>query len=287
LYFTEMGLGDRTNSRLARRDAAGNVQTLFSGSAVVALFLDDDELFFVERGTQSVFRMKYATLTPELFAKVPESFYIGDIQRVGETMWMTEFSSTGQATGILSQGRSGGALQDVVPAADRGFIFTYLQVAAGQIYVSTQGGTGGGLFKGSATSAPVVSVPGIVTNRLSADANFVYFGSESDGRILRQAHTATMSPEVIATGQSSPYAVTVDGGGIYWSNGPDCDPAGSSAGVGSVMGRAHAGVAPVSVASAERCPQAMTTDADFVYWIRENPNDAVGDDVIVRAKKLR
>jgi hypothetical protein len=53
------------------------------------------------------------------------------------------------------------------------------------------------------------------------------------------------------------------------------------------MGRAHAGVAPVSVASAERCPQAMTTDADFVYWIRENPNDAVGDDVIVRAKKLR
>jgi hypothetical protein len=53
------------------------------------------------------------------------------------------------------------------------------------------------------------------------------------------------------------------------------------------MARALAGGQPVTVASAELCPQAMITDADFVYWIRENTADGVGDDIIMRAKKLR
>lgn len=285
LYFTEMGLADGTQSRLARRGPSGMVETLFSGKTVVALFLDDDELFFVERGTHSVFRMKYATLKPELFATVPETVTVADVNRVGETVWMTEFTSGPLSTGIATQARNGGTFQDSVPVTARTFIFTYMQVAAGQVYIATQG-TGAGLFKGSATGVITLSVPNIATNRLTADANFVYFGSQDDGRVLRQAHSATMSPEVVADGQEGPYAVAVDSGGIYWTNGPDCSPE-ITVPSGSVRARALAGGAPVTVAAGERCPQAIITDADFVYWIRENPADGVGDDTIMRAKKLR
>lgn len=125
----------------------------------------------------------------------------------------------------------------------------------------------------------------MVTSRLGTDANFVYFGAQSDGRILRQAHSATMSPELVADGQNRPFAVIADAGGIYWSNGPDCEP--NVAPTGSVVARALAGGAPVTVAAGERCPQAIVTDAEYVYWIRENPADGVGDDAILRAKKLR
>lgn len=283
LYFTEMGLADGSMSRLARRNAAGNVETLFAGNMVAALFLDDEELFFVERGTDSVFRMKYATPSPQLFATTPAALTVGDIARVGETMWLTEFATDGMTTGIATQGRSSGPLVESLPAQARGFIFTYMAVApSGQVYISTQGG---GLFKGSTSGALAVTVPAIATNRLGTDANFVYFGSLSDGRILRQAHSTTMSPELVADGQSVPFAVTADAGGIYWSNGPDCMP--DVPATGSVVARALSGGAPVTVAVGERCPQAITTDAEYVYWIRENPADGVGDDAIVRAKKLR
>jgi hypothetical protein len=285
LYFTEMGLDDGSNSRLARRDAAGNVQTLFSGNAVVALFLDEDELFFVERGTHSVFRMKYQTLTPELFATTPDTLTVGDVGRLGENIWLSEFGSDSKTTGVVIKPRAGGAFQDVLPAQQRGFIFTYMTIAAGQVYLSTQGANSG-LFKGSATSAPALSVAGLTPERTAADANFVYFGSDGDGRVLRQAHSASMSAELVADGQNHPYGLAVDSGGIYWTNGPDCSPD-TAVPIGSVAARALAGGTPVVVAANEQCPQAILTDNEFVYWIRENPADNVGDDSIVRAKKMR
>ncbi|HWA77108.1 MAG TPA: hypothetical protein VG937_32455 [Polyangiaceae bacterium] len=285
LYFTEMGLESGSNSRLARRDASGNVQTLFSGNTVAALFLDDDELFFVERGTRSVFRMKYQTLTPELFATTPDTVTVGDVGRLGENIWFSEFGTDGKSTAVVTKPRAGGAFQDVLPVGTHGFVFSYMTIAAGQVYLSTLG-TNVGLFKGTATTAPVLSVSGVLPRRVAADANFVYFGSESDGRILRQAHNATMSAELVAEGQNHPFGLAVDSGGVYWTNGPDCDPD-STAPMGSVAARALAGGAPVVVAANERCPQAIVTDSDFVYWIRENPADNLGDDSIMRAKKLR
>lgn len=286
LYFTEMGLADGSMSRLARRDAAGTVQTLFTGNTVAALFLDDDELFFVERGTHSVFRMKYATLAVEKFATTPDTVHVGDLARLGENIWLSEFGVNSTTTAVVMQPRTGGAAQDVLPVATRGFIFTYMTVAANQVYLSTQG-TASGLFKGSASSPPALSVTGIRTNRTTADANFIYVGSDDDGRVLRQAHGATMSPELVADGQNHPFAVAVDTGGIYWTNGPDCDPDTSGAPLGSVVARALASGSPVTVAANEQCPQAIITDPDYVYWIRENPADGIGDDTIMRAKKLR
>jgi hypothetical protein len=285
LYFTEMGLDDGSNSRLARRDAAGNVQTLFSGNTVAALFLDDDELFFVERGTHSVFRMKYQTLTPELFASTPDTVTVGDVGRLGENIWFSEFGTDGKSTAVVTKPRAGGAFQDVLPAGDHGVVFSYMTIAAGQVYLSTLG-MNMGLFKGSASSAPVLSVAGVIPRRVAADEKFVYFGSESDGRVLRQAHSATMSAELVADGQNHPFGLAVDSGGVYWTNGPDCD-GDSTSPKGSVAARALAGGAPVVVAANEQCPQAITTDSDFVYWIRENPADNLGDDSIVRAKKVR
>ena len=50
---------------------------LFRGNTVTALYLDDEELFVVERGTQSVYRMPYDTLEPVLFAT--SDMNVGDI----------------------------------------------------------------------------------------------------------------------------------------------------------------------------------------------------------------
>jgi hypothetical protein len=289
LYFTEMGLDDGTHSRLARRDAAGKIETLYTGNGVAALYLDDDELFFVERGARSVFRMKYATLTPELFASAPPTttttMTVGDVARVGETIWLSQFSTDGRWTAVVTKARDGSVTREPLPAAEAGFIFTYFAVGGGQLYLATQGAAASGLYKVTASGAAGVSVRGVSPNRIAADATHVYFGSKLDGRILRQRHSETMNPELVASEQSQPYAVTVDAGGIYWTNGPDCNEGAPAA--GSVMAKPVASGTPVSVSPLEGCPQAIATDSDYVYWIREKVSNVAGDDTIVRAKKLR
>jgi hypothetical protein len=120
-------------------------------------------------------------------------------------------------------------------------------------------------------------------NHLAVDDTFVYFASQTDGRVLRQLHTLDERPEQLASGQSMPFAVAVDAGGAYWTNGgSDCDQGGTG---GSVYGVAIDAGTPVPVATGERCPQAIITDGEYVYWTREAV-EAPADDSIVRARKM-
>ena len=292
LYFTEMGLEDGTSSRLARRAPTGNVETIHSGTTVAALFLDQDELFFVDRGIRSVIRMKYADLKPIVFASVVSTtsdgnpLIIGDVVRRGEMIWFSQYSANGQWTALSAKSRDGSSTSEARALAKLGFIFTYFSAGGGDLYLSTQDGENStGLYKVDSGGRVGVAVSAVSPNRVSTDATYVYLASRTDGRILRQRHTETMNEEVIASGQSRPFAVAADAGGVYWTNAPDCS--GDNLPSGSVMALPLAGGSPVVVASSEVCPQAMVTDGDYVYWIRENVSNVAGDDAIVRAKKLR
>ena len=281
LYFTEAGLDDGTHSRLARRAPSGNVETLFAGNRVVALHLDDTELFFVERGTSTVYRMSYATLEPVVFTTT--TMTVADVDRNGEMIWITEYTSAQTNTAVSVFDRAGTLLAQPVPPSNPGFFFTYLAVGGGNVYVSTVG-SNTALYKIPPSGTGGITVPSVDPQFIAADASHVYFTSLSDGTVLRQAHSATMQPEELATDQAYPFAIAVDGSGAYWTNGGDCVTAPVTG--GSVMGTPLAGSAPVAVATGERCPQAIATDADYVYWTREADYLTVGDDSIVRARKL-
>jgi hypothetical protein len=285
VYFTEMGLDDGSASRLARADAGGNVETLFDGVTVTTLHLDEEELFFVERGTGSLFRMSYETLEPVLFATTPR--HVADVERLGDTLWITEYEDTGTTT-IVTQSRLGGPRTEIVAPVNPGFLFTYLAVGGNKLYaatLSTSPPSAGGLFKIDGTSG-ALSVPDVSANHIAADQSYVYFGSRDDGQVLKQAHDRTMSPELLATGQARPFAVTVDGGGVYWTNEGECG-VGVTEQLGSVRAAALSGGDPVLVASEESCPQAIVTNAEFVYWLVDDPADVLGDAAIRRAPKLR
>jgi hypothetical protein len=283
LYFTEMGLEDGSMSRLARRSPDGEVETLFAGNRVAALHLDAEELFFVERGTSTVYRMSYDTLDPEVFTTTTTTtMTAADIETQGENVWITEYTNSSTlATRVTVFDRSGAVLATPVPETPMLF-FTYMTVGGGNVYLAELGM--GGLYKVPSSGAGAITVANVMPSHLAADGTHVYFASHSDGRVLRQLHTVDERPEELASGQSSPFAVTVDAGGAYWTNGGiDCEQGGST---GSVYGLPLDAGTPVAVATGERCPQAIVTDADYVYWTREAV-EAPGDDSIVRARKMR
>jgi hypothetical protein len=279
LYFTEMGLEDGSMSRLARRSPSGDVETLYSGNRVAAMHLDADALYFVERGTNTVFRMNYETLEREVFATT--SMTVADIETLAGRVWLTEFQSTpSSSTSVTVYDTSGTIItQPLAPTATTQ-LFTYMTVGGGNVYIVRHAT---GLFKVPPSGSGGITVSGVQPAHLAANDAHVYFTSQ-DGSVFRQLHTVDEEPEELASGQAAPFAVAVDGSGVYWTNGgTECET--SSTG-GSVYGLALAGGAPVPVASGERCPQAITTDADYIYWTREAV-EAPADDSIVRARKMR
>lgn len=279
LYFTEMGLDDGTMSRLARRSPSGDVQTLFSGNRVAALHLDADELFFVERGSNTVYRMSYDTLEPRVFTTT--TMTVADIETQGERVWITEFTSTPSSTSAVTvYDRSGAVIARPVPVTTN-LLFTYMTVGGGNVYISEL--TGENLYKVPPSDTGTVTVSNVRPNHIASDAMHVYFTSQVDGRVLRQLHDVDERPEQLASGQSLPFAVTVDPGGAYWTNGgADCD---TGTPTGSVYGVPLGSGTPVPVATGERCPQAIVTDGEYVYWTREAV-EAPADDSIVRARKM-
>ncbi|HEX6271814.1 MAG TPA: hypothetical protein VFZ53_02185 [Polyangiaceae bacterium] len=278
LYFTEMGLEDGTMSRIARRTPSGEVETLFAGNKIAAMHLDAEELFFVERGTSTVYRVNYTTLEREVF--ITTTMTVADVETEGDRVWITEYTSTPSAmTRVTVYDRSGTLLATPVPETPTR-LFAYMAVGAGNVYISEVGV--GALFKVPPSGSGGVTVSDVRPNHLAVDDMFVYFTSQTDGRVLRQLHTLDERPEQLASGQTMPFAVAVDAGGAYWTNGgPDCE---SGTG-GSVYGVALAAGTPVPVATGERCPQAIITDGEYVYWTREAV-EAPADDSIVRARKM-
>jgi hypothetical protein len=285
LYFTEMGTRETTDSRLGRISPSGDVETILTGQDIAGMYLDDDELFVSERGTRRVFRVPYATLTPELF--VEAELMVADIERIGERIWLTLFSSESpRTTGVYALDRTTKERTELLPIASADIIFTYLSAAGDNLYLSTSPSNSSsanhGFYKRSGTTAGV-TVPGILVNHTSTDANYVYFADETSGMIFRQAHNANNQPEVLATGQVQPYSVQVTADGIYWSNSAHCN------GVtpGSVKALPLAGGTPIPVAEDEMCPESIATDANYVYWTRTLAAEGSENDSIMRARKLR
>jgi hypothetical protein len=279
LYFTEMGLADGSMSRIARRSPSGEVETLFAGNKIAAMHLDAEELFFVERGTSTVYRMDYSTLERRVFTTT--TMTAADIETDGDRVWITEFTSTpSSATRVTVYDRSGAVTATPVPETPTR-LFAYMAVGAGNVYISEVGV--GALFKVPPSGSGGVTVSNVRPNHLAVDDTFVYFTSQADGRVLRQLHTMDERPEQLASGQAAPFAVAVDGGGAYWTNGgADCEVGGNG---GSVYGVPLGAGTPVPVATGERCPQAIITDGEYVYWTREAV-EAPADDSIVRARKM-
>lgn len=288
LYFTELGgVSDQQgNSRLARMAPNGSVETLLAGQDIVALYLDEAELFVVERGTLSVFRMPYATLTPELFTQT--ELPVADVERIGERIWLTVFDGNEPyATGAYALDRTTKQRTELLPVTTgTDFIFTYLSAGGGNLYLSTipfGASANDGLYKYTGSSAGI-TVAGVWPEITSTDATHVYFADQHDGRVLRQRHDTDNQPEVLATAQYSPHSVQIRPGGIYWTNAAGCDEGDER--VGSVRALPLGGGTPVSVSESEICPGAITTEGDYVYWTRSPNYEGVGDDSIVRARKL-
>jgi hypothetical protein len=280
LYFTELGLEDGSMSRLARRSPAGTVETLFSGTGVAALHLDADELFFVERGSSTVYRMSYATLEPEVFTTT--TMTVADVETQGDQVWLTEFTNVpSQATRVTVYDRAGTLVATPVPQTPS-VLFAYMAVGGGNVYLSEL--LMGSLYKVPPSGSGGVTVMDVRPSHLATNATHVYFTSQGDGLVLRQPHTVDEQPEELASGQEQAFAVAVDASGAYWTNGgSDCEQGGTT---GSVYGISlAAGSTPVPVATGERCPQAIVTDAEYVYWTREAV-EAPADDSIVRARKM-
>lgn len=288
LYFTEIGALDVLNGRLARISPTGVLETLLTGQDIAGMYLDEDELFVSERGTRKVFRMPYATLTPELFYE--SDLKVADMERIGERIWMTFFNDeTPRSIAVYGLDRTTKERSDVLPlTTGASIVFTYLSAAGDNLYLSTlplgDSTSNNGFYKRSPSKVGV-TVPGIWANHTSTDASYVYFGDQTSGIIFRQAHTADNQPEVLATGQAAPYHVQVASDGIYWSNSTNCDA--SDTRPGSIQALPLGGGTPVPVATNEACPGAVTTDPDYVYWTRTVGMDSVGADSIVRASKLR
>jgi hypothetical protein len=265
-------------SRLARRSPSGDVETLYSGNRVAAMHLDAEALYFVERGTNTIYRMNYDTLEHEVFTTT--TMTVADIETLGGRVWITEFQSTpSSSTSVTVYDTAGTVVAQPVPPLATSELFTYMTVGGGNVYIARLSSA---LFKVPSSGSGGVTVSNVQPAHLDADETHVYFTSQ-DGSVFRQLHTVDEQPEELATGQAVPFAVAVDGGGAYWTNGgTDCET--SSTG-GSVYGVPLAGGAPVPVATGERCPQAITTDGEYVYWTREAV-EAPADDSIVRARKI-
>jgi hypothetical protein len=275
LYFTEMGLEDGSMSRLARRSPSGEVETLYSGNRVAAMHLDAEALYFVERGTNTVFRLNYYTLEREVFTTT--TMTVADIETLAGRVWITEFQSS-SSTSVTVYDTSGTIVAQPLPPTATSEIFAYMTVGGGNVYITR---IGSALFKIPSSGAGRVTVSNVQPAQLAANDTHVYFTSQ-DGAVFRQLHTVDEQPEELSTGEA-PFATAVDDGGAYWTNGGlDCESNGTG---GSVYGVALAGGAPVPVATGERCPQAITTDGDYVYWTREAV-EAPADDSIVRARKI-
>lgn len=75
-------------------------------------------------------------------------------------------------------------------------------------------------------------------------------------------HTVLMT---LASGQSAPSGIAVDGNSVYWTNGGD----------GTVMKIARSGGAPIPLASHQANPSGIAVDATRVYWTNDDDDGAV------------
>jgi hypothetical protein len=131
-------------------------------------------------------------------------------------------------------------------------------VGGGNVYWAISGGTeiysraiaGGSLMTLTNTSGP---------RTLVTDAAFVYYVS-AGGEVGRCPLGSCLSPQVLATGQNSPYFITLYNGDAYWSN--NVSPNGSLAKC-AITG---CGANPTMITPTD-FPLGIAVDATGIYWL--------------------
>jgi hypothetical protein len=122
------------------------------------------------------------------------------------------------------------------------------------------------------TGSPIVSIAA------AADATSLYWTSNAywatggptgftTGTVMKMP-LAGGSPITLASNQSNPSSIAVDGTNVYWTNtGPSSDPStGPAQPVGSVMKVSATGGTPITLVSGQTAPSGIALDSTSVYW---------------------
>jgi hypothetical protein len=103
------------------------------------------------------------------------------------------------------------------------------------------------------------------TQDFALDDTNIYWVNYGGGAVQR-APLAGGTPTTIASGQSSPAAIAIDGTSIYWQSGGS-DPPGPS---GAVFSAPKAGGSPTLLASAQQWVKDLRADTKGLYWVAVN-----------------
>ena len=94
---------------------------------------------------------------------------------------------------------------------------------------------------------------------VAADSSTVFWTDSSIGKVMSCAATsgACASPATVASGRTSPDALTTDGANVYWSD---------AAGVFQCPVGGCGGAAPTLLASGQQNANSIVSDGTYVYW---------------------
>jgi hypothetical protein len=288
LYWTNGGAGT-TGGSLRTVTSTGGTPTAVASMASTAprsLIVVGQNLVWTDApgtaGTVSIFQgngTTETTLVPMLDS--PEG-----ITSVGSKLFWTDF----QDGAIYTSMSDGSGVAKLVSDALYPF-----RVAADDTYVYwTNEGTAGmtppdgyvARYQYTAATgivenlAPTQDTPRVIALDGSPTASAVYFANFSaTGSIMRVkvGSTTPATPEVMASGQSYPNGLAVDGGYVYWTNRGDGT-------VNRLSTAAPPGTAPKVLATGQLAPGSLVVGGSFIYWVNEGSSSAPTGAVIKLAK---
>jgi hypothetical protein len=185
---------------------------------------------------------------------------------------------------VLQLPLAGGAATTLATGMLVAFNAPYLNAIASDtssVYFVTGGpGTAGAVNSapiGGGAAAHVVYGNQALPQAIVTDGTNLYWGNwgtfdaqgnyNNDGTILKAPVDGGTTPVTLASSQSAPAALAIDGQNVYWSNIGQLSAGGLPApGTGSVVQVAIAGGSPTTLASGQAVPLGIAVSGATVYW---------------------